>query len=75
MLIAEIVESGFNITKKKAAIVQLVVCVVLIASALVFTDFFVTLSIIIAILYPLYLFYRFCIDSIFNSLRILNVTL
>lgn len=73
MFIAELCKKA-GLDERKAAVVQVTTCSILILSALIFSDFFVCLSILIAILLPLYLFHVYMIQNIFQGIRTLNLS-
>lgn len=73
MFIANLCEkAGFD--KRKSAIIQIATCSILIIFAIIFSDFFVCLSILIAILFPLYLFNVYMIQNIYQGIRTLNLS-
>jgi predicted RND superfamily exporter protein len=62
-----------GLDKRKTAIVQLATCSILMISAIIFSDFFVCLSILIAIFLPLYLFNVYMVQNIYHAIRTLNL--
>lgn len=72
MSIASFCEDNLNLTKRQGAIVQICFCSILLVSGLIFSDFFVCVSIFLAILLPLYLFNVWLIRNIFQGFRQLN---
>lgn len=72
--IAAFVHEKFNLSEKASAWTQLGVTSVGLITVIVFSDFFVSLSILIAILYPLFLLYTYLIKSIYSSIFFLNST-
>lgn len=66
--IASIVREKFNLSERASAWTQLGVATVGVITIIIFPDFFVSLSILIAILYPLFLAYTYLFKSIYLSL-------
>ena len=62
-----------NIAPKNAAIIQISICTVIYISILVFSDFFLALSIYFVILAPLLLLSIYLFQNIYQGIRQLNL--
>ena len=64
----------FGLTKRQGAIVQITLCAIIFISTFLFSDLFVAVSFLIAILLPLYLLHVFLIKSIYEGFTTLNLS-
>ena len=72
--IASFVHEKFNLSERASAWTQLGVTSVGVITVIVFSDFFVSLSILIAILYPLFLIYTYLFKNVYSAIFFLNST-
>lgn len=72
MLIPNICKKA-NLTPKQGALVQVSLFSIVFISIFLFTNFYVTLSIYLAILAPLFLLYVYVFQNLYQGLRQLNL--
>lgn len=72
MLVTNICKRA-NLTEKQGAIIQVSLFSIVFISMLVFPSLFVTLSIYLAILTPLFFFYVYVLQNIFQGFRTMNL--
>lgn len=74
MFIARFCANTLGMSERKSAMVQLGTCVLLVVLTFVFTDFFVSLAIMLMLFAPLWLLYMYIIYGIYSSYHFLNLT-
>ncbi len=72
--IARFTRDNLKLSERQSAWAQLGVASVGIISIIIFPDFFVSLSILIAILYPLFLIYTYLFKNVYSAIFFLNST-
>lgn len=71
-MIAQFCHNALGMTHKQSAVTQLALLTVVLICTFVFTDFFVSLAIMLVWFAPLWFLYMYLFDGIYISLKFLN---
>lgn len=71
-MIATFCRNTLQLTEKQSATVQLAVCGVVFIATFIFTDFFVSVAILLIWLAPMWFLYMYLIQGMYSSFTFLN---
>lgn len=72
--IARFTRDNFKMTERQSAWAQVTVATIGVVCIIIFPDFFVSLSILVAILAPLFVLYTYLFKNLYSAIFFLNST-